>query len=274
MRNKYKTERVNHMKKKRAGENSIQARHDKRRQKRIREQKIRRYTFFTVLAAIAIMAVMFFTPFFNIKTVQINGLTRLSNETITEQIGNITGKNLFRTQKRSLKNKLYKLAYVDKVNIKKKPFPPTVIINIEECVPICQIESANQFVTIDKDGKVLGKHPEKQEGIAVMEGVNLVSANEGELIAFKDEETQKIIMSCIGYMQKADIIKDITVLSFADMTNITFNYQNRLDAICGTHIDFQRKLALFKEAVNSNKLTENSRGTINLSTTGKAIYTP
>ena len=81
-------------------------------------------------------------------------------------------------------------------------------------------------------------------------------------------------MSCIENMEKAGIIADITVMSFEDMTNITFNYQNRLDVICGTHIDFQRKLALFKEAVNSNKLTENSRGTINLSTTGKAIYTP
>lgn len=262
------------MKKKRAGENSIQARHDKRRQKRIREQKIRRCTFFAVLGAIAILAVMFFTPFFNIKSVQINGLNRLSNETITEQIGNITGKNLFRTSKRSVKNKLYKLAYTQKVTVKKKPFPPTVIINIEECVPICQTEYLNQFVTFDKDGKVLEKTAEKQEGIAVLEGIAPVSANEGEPIVFKDEDTQKIIMSCIGYMQKADIIKDITAVSFADMTNITFNYQNRLDAICGTHIDFQRKLALFKEAVNSSKLTENSRGTINLSTTGKAIYTP
>ena len=262
------------MTKKRAGENSIQARHNKRRQKRIREQKIRRYTFFTVLAAIAVLAVMFFTPFFNIKDVQINGNNKLAAETVTEQLGTLNGKNLFRTGKRSLKSKLYKLAYVDKAVIIKKPFPPTVIINITECVPICQFESSNGFIVIDKNGKVLEKTAEKQEGIAVLEGITPVSANEGELIAFKDDETQKIIMSCIGYMEKADIIKDITMLSFADMTNITFNYQSRLDVICGTHIDFQRKLALFKEAVNSNKLTENSRGTINLSTTGKAIYTP
>lgn len=262
------------MTKKRVGENSIQARHNKRRQKRIREQKIRRYTFFTVLALIAVLSVMFFTPLFNIKTVQITGNNKLSSETITEQIGTLTGKNLFRTGKRSIKNKLYNLAYIEKAAIKKKPFPPTVIINITESSPMCQIESSGTFTVIDKNGKVLEKTAEKQEAIAVMEGVSLVSSNEGDLISFKDDETQKIIMSCIGYMEKADIIKDITVISFEDMTNITFNYQNRLDVICGTHIDFQRKLALFKEAVNSNKLTENSRGTINLSTTGKAIYTP
>ena len=90
----------------------------------------------------------------------------------------------------------------------------------------------------------------------------------------QEEETQKIVIGCIGNLEKADIIKDVTFISFEDMTNITFNYQSRLDVICGTHIDFQRKLSLFKEAVNSNKLTQNSRGTINLATTGKAIYTP
>ena len=74
--------------------------------------------------------------------------------------------------------------------------------------------------------------------------------------------------------KKTDIIKGVTVISFEDVTNITFNYENRLDVICGTYIDFRRKLSLFKEAINSNKLTENSKGTINLSTTGKAIYTP
>ncbi|MBR4173052.1 MAG: hypothetical protein IKR46_01615, partial [Clostridia bacterium] len=99
-------------------------------------------------------------------------------------------------------------------------------------------------------------------------------AKVGETVAFKDSEVQKTVMSCIENMDKAGILEGVTAMSFADMTNITFNYQNRLDVICGTHIDFQRKLALFKEAVNSYKLTENSRGTINLSTTGKAIYTP
>ena len=54
---------------KNAKDKSIQARHDLRRQKRIREQKIRRYTFFTVLGVIAILIVMFLTPLFNIKTV-------------------------------------------------------------------------------------------------------------------------------------------------------------------------------------------------------------
>ena len=101
------------MTKKRAGENSIQARHNKRRQKRIREQKIRRCVFFTVLALIAILAVMLFTPFFNIKTVEVSGNSHLQTEEILGQAGDLIGKNLFRTGKSGIKKNISRLAYID-----------------------------------------------------------------------------------------------------------------------------------------------------------------
>lgn len=259
---------------KRQGAGGIQARHDERRKKRIKEQKMRRIAFFSFLALIAVLIVMFFTPLFNIKNVEISENSRISGEEIINTVGEIEGKNLFSYRKSKIKNRLYRLSYVEKVSVKKKTFPPTISIDIKERTPAFQAEYAGGFAVVDKTGKVLEQASEKLEGVPVMQGVLITSAKPGDAVLFKDAEGQKIVMSCVENMEKAGIIADITVMSFEDMTNITFNYQNRLDVICGTHIDFQRKLALFKEAVNSNKLTENSRGTINLSTTGKAIYTP
>jgi len=63
-------------------------------------------------------------------------------------------------------------------------------------------------------------------------------------------------------------------MSFEDMTNITFNYQSRIDVICGTHKDFEKKINLFKEGVSPNMMSPSARGTIDLSTTGRVIYTP
>ncbi len=252
----------------------IQARHNKRRQQRIRQQKRRRCIFFSVLALIAILSVMLFAPFFNTKLVEVSGNSHLTSEEILAQAGDLTGRNLFRTGKSGIKKSVSTLAYIDKVSIKKKPFPPTILIEVEECQPVCQIDYSGTFILVDSAGKVLEKTSEKRDNVPVLEGVSIIAATPGELIGYKDEEMQKIVTTCVENMEKAGIIKDIKIMSFADITNITFNYQSRLDVICGTHIDFQRKLALFKEAVNSSKLTENSRGTINLSTTGKAIYTP
>ena len=105
--------------KKRVSEKSIQARHDERRKKRIREQKIRRYTIFAVLALIAVLIVMFFTPLFNIKTVDIVGNNKLTVEQISGEIGDLTGRNLFSTRKRTIKKKLSEFAYTEKVTVKK-----------------------------------------------------------------------------------------------------------------------------------------------------------
>ena len=262
------------MQEKNMRQSSIKSRHDQRRKKRIREQKIRRFAFFSVLGLIALLIIMFATPLFNIHTINIVGTAKLTNEQITEKIGDYTGKNLFSTSKRKIKKSIKDIQYIQKVDIKKKPIPPTLIIQITEYKPTVQILYADMYAAIEKTGKILEKSAEKIDGIAVCEGVSVVSANEGEKISFKDEEVYSTVLSCIASMQKADILKDITSMSFEDMTNITFNYQSRLDVICGTPIEFDRKLALFKEAVNSNKLTQNSRGTINLSTTGKAIWTP
>ncbi len=262
------------MKERKALSNSIKSRHDKRRQKRIREQKIRRCIFFTVLGLIAVLLIMFLTPLFNIKTVNITGNAKLTTEQITTQIGDRTGDNLFSTSKRGIKKSLRELTYIEKVDVKKKPIPPTLSIKITEYAPAIQILYGDIYIVIEETGKILEKSPEMLSGIAVCDGISIVSANAGEQISAKDEDVLKTVLSCIKSMKKADILKDITKISFADMTNITFNYQSRLDIICGTFVDFDRKLALFKEAVNSNKLTQNSRGTINLSTTGKAIWTP
>ena len=260
--------------KEKASRKNIQARHDERRQKRMREQRLRRCVFFAVLATIVILILMFLTPIFNIRTVEIVGNNKITVETIQKEVGDLTGRNLFAARKHRIKKKLSDFAYTEKVSVKKKPFPPTLIIELTERIPAVQISYAEAYIVIDEEGRILEKADEKLEGVAVCDGLKVTSANDGEFISLKDEEIQKIVLACIGNMKKADIIRDITTMSFEDMTNIVFNYQSRLDVICGTHIDFSRKLDLFKEAVNSNKLTQNSRGTINLSTTGKAIYTP
>lgn len=260
--------------KKRSEEKSIKARHDERRKKRIREQKLRRIIFFTVIALIVVLLITYLTPIFNIRKISIAGNEKVQTEEILKQAGELEGKNLFSYGERRIKRQILKLPYVEKVIIKKSVFPPSVTIQIKESTPSFQVEVGKEFVVIDKGGKVLEKASQKQEGVALLEGVAIVSANVGNEVEYKENNAKETVITCLKQLEKAEIMQDITVVSFEDVENITFNYQNRLDVICGDITDIQRKIALFKEAINSNNLTENSRGTINLSTTGKAIYTP
>jgi len=169
---------------KKSRQTDIQHRHRKRRQQRIREQKIRRCIFFAVLAAIVIFVVVFFTPIFDIRTVSVIGNERVSTEQILEKTGDLTGRNLFGLRKGPVSKGLLDFAYIDKVSVKKKPFPPTLILDIKECKPAIQVEYMESFIVMDKTGKTLEKTAEKLEGLPVCQGLKIISANEGEEIIF------------------------------------------------------------------------------------------
>ena len=100
------------------------------------------------------------------------------------------------------------------------------------------------------------------------------SSTEGAVITTDDAEKLVTVSEIFARLIDEDIISKIGTISFEDMNNITFTYENRLDVICGSEIDFSKKIGMFKKAVTSSKLTENSRGTIDISISGKAIYTP
>ena len=164
---------------------------------------MRRIAFFSFLALVAVLIIMFLTPIFNIKGLEFSGNSHVSNEEIITAVGEIEGKNLFSYRKGKVKGKLSKLAYIDKVTVKKKVFPPTVILEIKECTPAFQAEYAGGFTVVDKNGKVLEQAAERLEGVPAAEGIPINSAKVGEQVVFKDPEVQKIIMSCIDNMDKA-----------------------------------------------------------------------
>ena len=252
---------------------SLQKRHSKRQQQRRRAQLIRRGFFFALLAVIFLCIIIFATPLFNIQNIEISGNSVIETAQIEQRLGSVVGSNLFLTSKGNIEDSVMSFAYADSVSVKRGLFPPTVSIEITECVPAAYLLYNSSFVTIDINGKILEVNDKKSE-LPELSGLRLTSANVGEIISLDDNSKLKTVISVLENFRKSGLIAGVTVISFEDMNNITFNYENRIDGICGSYVDFSRKLSLFREAITSNKLTENSRGTIDLTKTGKAVYTP
>ena len=252
---------------------SLQKRHAKRLRKKRRLKFIRKTVFYSVIAIILLIILVFCTPLFHIRNVTIEGNNIVATEDLESSFSNIIGKNLFSTKKKDIIKILPDNAYIDDVSLKKHIFSSTLTVNIIECQPAGYIFYSNKYVTIDSSGKIL-EITEVEPEFAAISGLELTSAVEGEQISIGDADNLNIALSVIGLFEQSDMLPSITTISFEDFDNITFNYENRLDGICGPYVDFQRKINLFKEAITSNKLTENSHGTINLTNSGKAIYTP
>ncbi len=257
----------------RSAEN-IQARHIKRQNQRRRAMKRRRIIFFTVLILIVVSVVLFFTPLFNIKKIEINGNSKIETALIKQAVGSVEEENLFRLNTKKIEENIMTIPYVDSLEIKKSIFPVALKVAISECQPIGYMMLGEQYVILDKNLKVLEVVDTKIENIAEIIGVGITAANPGAVISSDDNDKLSLVTDCIYAMIEQEVLSKVGTINFSDINNISFKYENRLDVICGSSIDFSKKIGMFYMALNSDKLTANSRGTIDISIAGKAIYTP
>lgn len=253
---------------------AIQKRHSRRRKKRILMMKIRRTVFFTVLGLIVLFIVLFYTPIFNIRSVEVLGNNKVETSVIMESIGPTEGKNLFRTGTSAMKKELLKMPYIENVKIKKSALRSKLVISVTEAEDAATIAGGAGYIIIDTEAKVLAETAEKPQNIPEVTGLSISNISIGSQLKIEEKEKFDVMVACLAEMKRIGILSGVKSISVADIANITFNYEDRLDAVCGSSVDLSKKLGFFKSAVNSNRLTETSRGTIDLTTTGKAIYTP
>ena len=249
-------------------------RHSLRQRKKRRAQMIRRCVSLSLLSAILLAVVVFFTPLFNIRSISVSGNFMIETAAIEQSLSGITGSNLFLTRKKSIEKLIKGFAYADTVNIKRKLIPPSMEVEIVECTPAAVIAHNSSFVVIDMTGKIL-EVSDSKPGYPELAGLKLTSANAGETMSLDDNSKLKTVVSVLAAFRKSGLMEGVTSINFENMNNITFNYENRLDVICGSFSNFSSKLSLFREAITSNRLTENSRGTIDFTkVAGKAVYKP
>ncbi len=252
---------------------SIKKRHLDRQEKRRRQQLKRRVVSISLLSLIVICIVVFLTPIFNIRAVNVTGNSKVSTEKLSSALEGFMGDNLLFTSSKDAKKALSSFAYVESASVKKKFFPPSVTVTVTEAKPAVYIMHQRSFVIADKSGKILEVTDRKPE-LCEVTGLRLTSANEGETLSLYDNAKLKTVLGILGSFERSGILAGVTQINLESFDNITFNYESRIDAICGPYVDFDRKLGLFREAVNSASFTENTRGTLDMTKTGKAVYTP
>lgn len=253
---------------------TIQRRHSQRQKKRIRMMKIRRTVFFSLLTLIAVFVILFYTPLFKIRSIEIVGNQKVNSAQIVSCLGDTEGKNLFRAKISLMKKNIMKIPYIESAEIDRVILRSKLLVTVTECDEAAFLAGGSGYIVIDSAAKVLSEVTEKPSGIPEVTGLSVSNISIGEKLKIAEQDKFEIMILCIEEMEKIEILSGVKGLSVADTSNISFNYEDRLDVICGSNVDLVKKLGFFKSAVNSSRLTENSRGTIDLTTIGKAIYTP
>lgn len=263
------------MAKKRTGtENDIRTRHTTRQRRRRNTIRARRMFLVFILILVLIGSVMFLTPLFNIQNVKILGNEKVSTEQIQTVTSGLYAQNLFRINIKQVQSSLQSFSYLKTIKINRILYPPGLKVTVSEASPVAMVAANGAYALLDDGGKVLEIVADKPARILEVTGVNASSCTVGSKLAIDETSKFDIILLCIQEFVGAEILDKVSILSVADENMVTFTYDNRLEVICGSTNDLSKKTALFKEAVMSNRMAANARGTMDLSTTGKAIYTP
>lgn len=245
-----------------------------RKRKRQRRNRIRAAAVIFSAAAVAVILV-FMTPVFSIGQIRVEGNNVVDISVIQAKIGDLVGENLFRTRKSSIEQKMLEIPQLSSASIKKNYFPPSLTITVTETTPAAYVLSNNKIVVIDSTLKVIDDSGTySAEELPSISGVSVGAYELNKTISTDSEEKGSILQMLLHGLERTGMLANVTYISVDDITDIKFNYDNRIEVLCGSQLELERKLRMFAETMNSPTLKSNSLGTIDLSVPGKAIYKP
>ena len=245
-----------------------------KRQKERRVQKKRRRTVLVIVALIIIVLILLFlTPIFNIRTISVDGNEAVSNEQIVERLKPLIGQNLLRTSDGKIENMLKEIPYIREVSVQKRLFPPSVDVVVTEYAPAAIIRTGGKSYVISSDLRVLGELQTSSGSLPVITGVEIERAEIGYDCEIKSDKGG-VLRTMLQTLEKTEVIHGVVEINLMNLTSITMNYDDRLTVQCGSQLDMEMKLRMFREVVMSEELSQNAHGTVDLSETGNALIIP
>ena len=250
----------------------MKTRNEKQKKRRLKMMRIRAAAVL-VLAAAAAAALLFVTPLFNIRSISVSGNNVVTLEQIDACIGDIAGKNLFSIWSSTIEKRLKSIAYIDEATVSKKLIPPTVYVNIRECETAAYFEIEGKQVIINSDLKILDdSNSFSLEGVPLIRGIEPKRYTVGKRFELKDTEKLDALAIFLKTMSDIDRLSGVLYLDLSSITDIKFNYEGRIDVMCGSTLELDKKLRMFKAVMTSGALAENTRGTIDISNPEQAVF--
>lgn len=207
--------------------------------------KTKKILFVTAFLCFIIIAILS-SPLFSIENISIKGNKNVPIETILQE-GNIKkGNNLFSFSISKFKKALSNNAYIEDISVEKKYFAKTLIINIKEREIKGYVSfTENQYLYIDKDGRVLDVKSSFTEKKPIIVGLNFSKFNVGEILNVKNETTFNIVVALSRIFTKYDINSEIIRIDVSDEQNIHF-YYGKIDIQIGSITDIDKKVRIIK----------------------------
>ena len=136
-------------------------------------------SFFFVFIVILAVYILFQSPVFLIGDIAVQGNTTLTSADLIKVSGIVTGINIFKVDLETAAHRVKALPMVKSADIGRK-LPSSVLIRIEERIPVALVLAGGDFVELDAEGYYLRRGKASAVGLPVITGVSMEVAGPGQ----------------------------------------------------------------------------------------------
>ena len=240
-----------------------------RRDKKIRKLK-RRKRFIITLLTLAVVIGILFTPIFNLKHIELNGVFAVSELEINDIAALTPGTNIFKFNINKIAENIEKIPYVDDAEVIRK-YPNKIIINITEKEPVGYIEWNKSYIIIDGLGFCLEVTNEKPLWLTHLKGIKAVTAEPGKKISVENITLLSELLELLSAMYKNEI--DFKIASvYKEKDNYFITTSDIITVKLGTAEQIDSKTAMLKEVLK--QIPAETPGLIDATNSEKIYFKP
>ncbi len=239
--------------------------------KRIRRNRRNRKIVFILFLLVVFFSILHFAPWFKINKIEVTGTNILTAGEVISASTVGYGRNVFRTSTGVAEKRVMELPYVRDVKVARK-FPATIKITVTECEISGYIKYSDTYIYLDEKGKMLeqSKMPPSIT-VPLIESFNPQKFVSGEIIQSKNEGKAQYLIDILEILKKNGLLNRATLIKIPDIHSLSVTIDNQLEVFVGENNMLDYKIG-FLTVKAAEKLGENIRGYLNVSSGDKAVY--
>lgn len=222
----------------------------KRKKKKLRKKYA--VSFAVVILVIAAYSFVTRASIFSIKTVDISGTQKLSEDKILLYSGIAIGDNIVKLKSDDVKTNLMSEPYIKEVELEKK-YPNKVLLSITEKKDVIMINGKKK-VYLDSDSQVLSVEEHlKNYSVPVLEGLVTDSAVISHNIKYKNDIEEPEFKAFLKGISKRQINQNLTKAEITKKENLILHFKDKSKIKLGDFENMEYKFNYLSKIIEDLK---------------------
>ena len=218
--------------------------------KRKRRKPIIGLSFFLLFCLLLSFYFFINSAFFNLQKIEVKGCATIEEETVKDLSGLTLGTNLFKIDRQEAITKLELHPVIKTARVSRK-IPHTLLLEVEERIPIALIVGNGEYLVIDAEGIYLKQVDDLIDfNLPVISGISL-----SEQVSLGENLTTLELDSALQLLRLMDesFLENVAEIKATTSYNLTLKMLQGVKIHFGSAEEIERKLQIIQELLVENE---------------------